>query len=116
MRLARERRPELVLVDIQRPDIDGIAALRRIRAAHTLDAIPVLADPASVMPDEQQEFVASVFDAFITKPINLNEAVPRYRAGFSGERKKSGLSILDSLRNSTSLESYLRDLHLGIHP
>ena len=73
VRLARERRPDLVLMDIQLPDIDGIAALRRIRADHSLDAIPVLAVSASVMPDEQQMIVASGFDAFITKPINLKQ-------------------------------------------
>ena len=73
VRLARERRPDLVLMDIQLPDIDGIAALHRIRADHSLDAIPVLAVSASVMPDEQQMIVASGFDAFITKPINLKQ-------------------------------------------
>ena len=73
VRLARERRPDLVLMDIQLPDIDGIAALRKIRADHSLDAIPVLAVSASVMPDEQQKIVTSGFDAFITKPINLKQ-------------------------------------------
>ena len=73
VRVAREWRPDLVLMDIQLPDIDCIAALRRIRADHSLDAIPVLAVSASVMPDEQQKIVASGFDAFITKPINLKQ-------------------------------------------
>ena len=89
VRLARERRPDLVLMDIQLPDIDGIAALRRIRADHTLDAIPVLAVSASVMPDEQQKIVASGFDAFITKPINLKQfldTVQRFLA--SGRRQE----------------------------
>ena len=89
VRLARERRPDLVLMDIQLPDIDGIAALRRIRADHSLDAIPVLAVSASVMPDEQQKIVASGFDAFITKPINLKQfldTVQRFLA--SGRRQE----------------------------
>ena len=80
VRLAIERRPDLVLMDIQLPDIDGIAALGRIRAERALDRMPVLAISASVMPDEQQKIVASGFDAFITKPINLktfHEAVQR---------------------------------------
>ena len=89
VRLARERRPDLVLMDIQLPDIDGIAALRRIRADPSLDAIPVLAVSASVMPDEQQKIVASGFDAFITKPINLKQfldTVQRFLA--SGRRQE----------------------------
>ena len=73
VRLAAERRPDLVLMDIQLPDIDGIEALRRIRGERTLDAVPVIAVSASVMPDDQQKIVASGFDAFVTKPIQLKD-------------------------------------------
>jgi two-component system cell cycle response regulator DivK len=73
VRIAKEAKPDLVLMDIQLPDIDGIAALRQIRADPLLDAVPVLAVSASVMPDEQQKIVTSGFDAFITKPINLKQ-------------------------------------------
>ena len=81
VRLARERRPDLILMDIQLPDIDGIAALLQIRAQPDLDATPVIAVSASVMPDEQQKVVSSGFDAFITKPIDLKrfrETVQRF--------------------------------------
>jgi two-component system cell cycle response regulator DivK len=81
VRLARERQPNLVLMDIQLPDIDGIEALRRIRADASLDNVPVVAVSASVMPDEQQKIVRSGFDAFITKPITLKpfvETVDRF--------------------------------------
>ena len=71
VRIARERRPDLVLMDIQLPDIDGIAALREIRADRALDATPVLAVSASVMPLDQRHIVAGGFDAFLTKPISL---------------------------------------------
>jgi len=73
VRIAKEAKPDLVLMDIQLPDIDGITALRQIRAEPLLDAMPVLAVSASVMPDEQQKIVTSGFDAFITKPINLKQ-------------------------------------------
>jgi two-component system cell cycle response regulator DivK len=81
VRLARERHPDLVLMDIQLPDIDGIEALRRIRADASLDSVPVVAVSASVMPDEQQKIVRSGFDAFVTKPITLKpfvETVERF--------------------------------------
>ena len=73
VRLASERRPDLILMDIQLPDIDGIEALRRIRAESQLDAIPVIAVSASVMPDDQRKIVSSGFDAFVSKPINLRQ-------------------------------------------
>src|SRR5437764_9192995 len=73
VRLAQERCPDLILMDIQLPDIDGIEALRRIRERRALDAVPVIAVSASVMPDDQQKIVTSGFDAFVTKPINLKQ-------------------------------------------
>ncbi len=71
VRLALERRPDLILMDIQLPGIDGIEALRRIRSGGALDAVPVIAISASVMPDDQRHIVAGGFDAFLTKPISL---------------------------------------------
>jgi two-component system cell cycle response regulator DivK len=73
VRLASEKKPDLILMDIQLPDIDGIEALRRIRQDATLDAVAVIAVSASVMPDDQQKIVTSGFDAFVTKPINLKQ-------------------------------------------
>ena len=71
VRLALEKRPDLILMDIQLPDIDGIQALAQLRAVAALDATPVVAVSASVMPDDQHKIIASGFDAFITKPIDL---------------------------------------------
>jgi two-component system cell cycle response regulator DivK len=89
VRLATEQRPDLVLMDIQLPDIDGIMALGRIRPDTSLDAMPVLAISASVMPDEQQKIVASGFDAFITKPINLKAFLDTVRRYLEQGRKSS---------------------------
>ena len=73
VRLAKEHKPDVVLMDIQLPDIDGITALGQIRAHPDTQRIPVIAVSASVMPDDQQRIVASGFDAYVTKPINVKD-------------------------------------------
>ena len=81
LRLAKEKLPDVVLMDIQLPDTDGITVLGKLRADPMTTKIPVLAVSASVMPDEQQRIVASGFDAYITKPINVKsfiETVERF--------------------------------------
>ena len=87
VRLATERKPDIILMDIQLPDIDGITALGKIRENPETQRIPVIAVSASVMPDEQQRIVASGFDAYITKPINLKsflETVEKYARKLKG--------------------------------
>ena len=71
LRLARENVPALILMDIQLPDINGITALKKLRGDELTRTIPVLAVSASAMPDDQQRILASGFDGYITKPIEI---------------------------------------------
>jgi two-component system cell cycle response regulator DivK len=70
LELAITGSPDLILMDIQLPDTDGMAVLQALRARGQVD-VPVLAVSASVMPDDQQRILASGFDGFIMKPINV---------------------------------------------
>jgi two-component system cell cycle response regulator DivK len=88
VRLALEQAPDLILMDIQLPDISGVEALARIRAVTALDAVPVLAVSASVMPDEQQRIVGSGFDAFIAKPISIKPFLEAVNAALREGRAK----------------------------
>ena len=73
IRLAQEELPDLVLMDFQLPDMDGIQAFRRLRQDPRTKSIPVIAVSASVMPEERSRIVASGFDGFEAKPIRVNQ-------------------------------------------
>jgi CheY-like chemotaxis protein len=73
VRLAREHLPRLVLMDIQLPGIDGIEALRRLRADDATRGIPVLAVTASAMDRDRQQIMAAGFDGYQSKPLNVRE-------------------------------------------
>ncbi|HEX9480339.1 MAG TPA: response regulator [Methylomirabilota bacterium] len=75
VRLALERRPSLVLMDIRLPGIDGVEALRRIRADVTTRAIPIMAITASVMTEDRQKIMDAGFDAYQSKPLNVKHFV-----------------------------------------
>ena len=87
VRLAREHRPDLVLMDIQLPDINGVTALAQLRADTATKNMLVIAVSASVMPDDQQRIMASGFDAYITKPINVKTFVQTVEK-FAGKPKE----------------------------
>jgi len=73
LRLARDRRPSLILMDIRLPGIDGIAALRRLRADPTTQGIPVMAMTASIMTAGPEEMRAAGFDGYQSKPLQVKE-------------------------------------------
>ena len=73
VRLAKERGPALILMDIQLPGIDGITALGQLRADAATRAIPVIAVTASAMTQDRKKIMAAGFDGYQTKPIKVRE-------------------------------------------
>ena len=73
--LAIEHGPALVLMDIQLPDIDGVEALRLLRANAGTASIPVLALTAQAMEGDRERFLAAGFDGYVSKPVNIVEFV-----------------------------------------
>jgi two-component system, cell cycle response regulator DivK len=69
--LAREHRPDLVLMDVQLPGMDGMQALGRLRADPATCAIPVVALTAFAMKDDSAHFAAAGFDGYLEKPISV---------------------------------------------
>jgi two-component system cell cycle response regulator DivK len=85
VRLAREHVPDLVLMDIQLPGINGIEALRQLRADAATAAIPVVAVTASVMQTDRREITEAGFDGYIGKPISLKPFIETVRGYVKGK-------------------------------
>ena len=75
VRLAQQRHPSLVLMDIRLPGIDGIEALRRLRADEATRRISIMAVTASVMTVDRQRITDAGFDAFQSKPLKVKDFV-----------------------------------------
>jgi two-component system, cell cycle response regulator DivK len=85
--LATEHAPDLILMDVQLPGIDGIEALGRIRADERTAAIPVVALTAQAMAGDRERFLESGFDGYISKPVDVLEfiqTVAQYCEGDDG--------------------------------
>jgi len=80
IRLAQERKPDLILMDIQLPGMNGIEARGVLRADPATANIPVLAVTASVMQQDRKQITEAGFDGYIGKPINLKEFLDAVRA------------------------------------
>jgi len=72
---AQTMRPDIVLVDMQLPDFDGLEVLRRLRADARTAAIPCIALSANAMPADIARAMAAGFDDYVTKPIDFEVLV-----------------------------------------
>ena len=87
VKLAKEKKPDLVLMDIQLPGINGIEAFKQLRADAKTARIPVIALTASVTPTDRSQITAAGFDAFVSKPISLKEFVATVKRLLEGAKK-----------------------------
>jgi two-component system cell cycle response regulator DivK len=78
--LAAKRVPDLVLMDIQLPGMNGMEALKVLRSKPETARVPVVAITASVMTQDRKAIMDTGFDGFIEKPINLKEFLATVQA------------------------------------
>jgi two-component system cell cycle response regulator DivK len=82
--LATEHAPDLVLMDVRLPDIDGLEALGRLRADERTAFIPVLAVTAQAMHGDRERFLAAGFAGYVSKPVNIVELLGTIRQHCDG--------------------------------
>ena len=73
LKLVEEKAPALILMDIQLPGMDGITAMKRLKAAPDTAKIPIIAITASAMTHNRTTLLAEGFDGYQTKPISLKD-------------------------------------------
>jgi two-component system, cell cycle response regulator DivK len=71
LELARAEHPALILMDVQLPGMDGVAALDRLRGDPDTSGIPVVALTAFAMRSDRERFLAAGFDGYLEKPIDV---------------------------------------------
>lgn len=77
--VARSQRPDLILMDMSLPKLDGWEATRRIKADPELKAIPVIALTAHAMLGDRDKALDAGCDDYLSKPINLRELAARLK-------------------------------------
>jgi len=70
--LAEQHVPNLILMDIQLPDMDGVTALGRLREMEATTSIPIVALTAFAMAADRERLLAAGFDGYLAKPIDIH--------------------------------------------
>jgi two-component system, cell cycle response regulator DivK len=77
VRAAEVKRPDLILMDLSLPDIDGLEATRRIKSEPRTAAIPVIALTAHAMRGDREKAMAAGCDDYATKPVDMPDLLAR---------------------------------------
>jgi two-component system cell cycle response regulator DivK len=85
VRAAEADRPDLVLMDLQLPDIDGIEALHRLRQGTLGRDVPVVAVTAFAMEQDRERASKAGFDGYVEKPISVRDLPRQIEAFLDGQ-------------------------------
>ncbi len=80
LEMAAQTRPDIILLDICLPEMDGYDLARRFRDTPGLQQIPILAITAKVMKGDREETLAAGCDGYIQKPIDVDRLPDQVRA------------------------------------
>ncbi len=83
--MARSLAPDLILMDVGLPGIDGLEATRRLKAEPGTSGIPIVALTANAMAGDQEEALAAGCDEYDTKPVDISRLVGKIQALLGGD-------------------------------
>lgn len=71
--ILKNQKPDIILMDIQLPGVDGLTLTKQIKADVTCSAIPIIAVTAHAMKGDEQKILDAGCDGYISKPVNTQE-------------------------------------------
>lgn len=87
LKLAVSESPALILMDIQLPGMDGVTAMKQLKAGAQTESIPIIAITASAMTNNRTAMIAEGFDGYQTKPISLKDFLAEVERVLQGSKK-----------------------------
>ena len=86
--LAKEKKPDVILMDIMMPVMDGMEAARRIRADNMLKDTIIIALTALAMPGDREQCLAAGMDDYMSKPIQMHDLTKIIEKHLSARQEK----------------------------
>jgi CheY-like chemotaxis protein len=84
LRLAGEANPDLILMDIHLPGMDGLSVVRELKSGGKLTGVPILALTAHAMRGDRDRFLQAGCDGYISKPIDVKTFIPSIQKFLTG--------------------------------
>jgi two-component system, cell cycle response regulator DivK len=85
LRLAAQEKPDLILMDIHLPGMDGLSVVRELKAGGEMEGVPILALTAHAMRGDKDRFLQAGCDGYISKPIDVKTFIPSIRQFLASE-------------------------------
>jgi two-component system, cell cycle response regulator DivK len=82
--MARSIAPDLIVMDVGLPVVDGLEATRRLKAEASTSSIPIVALTANAMPGDQEKALAAGCEAYDTKPVDIPRLLEKIEALLNG--------------------------------
>jgi two-component system cell cycle response regulator DivK len=84
---AVKEKPELILLDISIPKLNGYEVAKRLKSLEEFGEIPIVALTAHAMKGDREKVIAAGFEGYISKPINVRELADQVRSFLKGKRE-----------------------------
>ena len=88
--ITRSMRPDLILMDIQLPEISGLDVTRKIKSESDIASIPIIAVTAFAMKDDEEKILRAGCEAYISKPITIAHFMATIRQFLGDEQSEAG--------------------------